>query len=397
LEFAQQLDDPTHPLYLNVSDKGRLLDIQSTPDGMDSFAQTVGLRPRDLFGTCLAIFLMIAGGIIVIHLLLWTMHGVMELVSPDPARAARSSSRPPKGLANEDYGAHSRSSSNVKELLDANKDSSDLELNQMPVSPTIPRQPRRPPSKFHRIRKRFAFRGEAGAFHFAALYGNLLRLIITFHFPITAFSVFQLTLSGSSIVSRVFAALALAFISILIPAGIIYKISRTPTGKLYEAARTLLALGTVYNVYETERQLYRTLPLMASLIQGIVIGAGQRSGLAQTIILVVVELFCFVATTLWSPWGEGASMGAQVVLMSILRIASIIMAMILANEVSYPTVRAITSDQPPGLCQAVARLRCRHCPGHHLLLLPPHDYRQDPRGPHPPLWWRHIRRVEAPH
>jgi hypothetical protein len=86
--------------------------------------------------------------------------------------------------------------------------------------------------------------------------------------------VYHLTLHRTSIVSKVFAALSFAFISVAIPTFIMYKISRTPTGKLYEAARTLLGLGPIYNVYEQEKQLYRTLPLLGSLLSGIAIGAG---------------------------------------------------------------------------------------------------------------------------
>lgn len=333
------MEDPSFPLYMNATAKDRLLDIDRTPDGMHAFAQTVGLRNQDLFGTCLCLFLMLAAGIVAIHLFLWFVHGLTELFRPSkspqsgrtqPAKLNQSRN----SLGGNSFEGHSRSSSNGKEWMD-NRTSS-VEMNSLPLTPSQNRPSERlsAPSKMHRIWKRFAPRGEAGAFHFSALYGNLLRLILTFHFPITAFSVYQLTLSYSSIVARVFAALSFVFISIAIPAFILWKISRTPTGKLYDAARTLLALGTMYNVYEAEKQLYRALPLVASLVQGIVIGAGQGSGLAQTIVLVIVELCCFVATTFWSPWGEGAGMGVQVVFISILKIASIIMTMVLSRDVS---------------------------------------------------------------
>lgn len=346
-EVRKLVDDPTWPLYLNNSAPNRLLDLDRTPDGMRSFARMVGLRPQDLFGTCLSLFMMLAAIIIAFSLFLWILHGLTELLTSGRKRPKERSATPgaprlSNGQNRNSYiSGHSRSSSQAKELYDHRPSTStDLGVASIPYAATQQPQTQRrtqragAPSRWHRTWKRFSPRGEAGAFHYAALYGNLLRLILTFHFPVTTFSVYQLTLRDASTVSRVFAALALAFISIMIPAWVLYKISRTPTGKLYDAARTLLSLGTMYNVYEPGKQLYRTLPLIGSLVSGIAIGAGQRSGLAQTIILIIVELATFVATTFWSPWGLGASMGGIMVITSIVRITSIIMTMVISKEVS---------------------------------------------------------------
>lgn len=341
------MTNTAYPLFLNSTATNKLLDLNSTRDGMDSFAFVVGLRPQDLFGTCLSLFLMLAGVIIIVSLLLWIVHGLAEWFSKETKPVAGPPPRPgprPYNTNRSSYmssngghsNGHSRSSSNAKEWYDPR--GSQTEFGQVPLTPAsmTPRAAATPvvPSKFRRIWSRFTPRGEAGAFHFAALYGNLLRLIIAFHFPVTAVSVYHLTLHRTSIVSKVFAALSFAFISVAIPTFIMYKISRTPTGKLYEAARTLLGLGPIYNVYEQEKQLYRTLPLLGSLLSGIAIGAGQDSGLAQTIVLIVVELVVFLATAVWSPWGQGAGMGGTVIFTSIARISSIVLAMILAPNVS---------------------------------------------------------------
>lgn len=323
------LEDPKYPLYLNSSAKPRMLDLDTTPDGMQSWARMVGLRPQDLFGTCLSLFLMLAAVIVVFSLLLWTIHCLTEAFGPE--RTSKRTTRGGKHIPRNSGGINGASRSSL-----TNKEwNQSADFNQQPLAQSLRQTPKATvPSRWHRTRKRFMPRGEAGAFHFSALYGNLLRLIITFHFPVTTFSVYQLTLKNASIVSRVFAALAFAFISVLIPCLIMFKISRTPTGKLYDAARTLLALGTMYNVYEPGKQLYRSLPLFGSLVSGIVIGAGQKSGLAQTIVLVVVELASFITTTFWSPWGQGASMGGFVFFVSVVRIISIVMTMVMAKEVS---------------------------------------------------------------
>lgn len=310
---------------------------------MESFARVVGLYPQDLFGTCLALFLCLAAGIIVVHLFLWLAHLLTEFFgkSNKADQAARA-------LYRNSLQSTAATSASSKEWLDSRRsqstDYANLNLpeayhTQAQAQPrAIPVKKLSAPSKWHRIRTRFSLRGEAGAFHFAALYGNLLRLLFSFHFPITAFSMYQLTLTHASVVSRVFAGLAFGFISILLPAAIMYKISRTPTRKLYDAARTLLSLGTVYNEYEQEKQMYRVLPLLASLVSGIAIGAGQDSGLAQAIVIVVVEICTFLATTFWSPWAQGASMGAPITVISIARIASVVLAIVCSHAVHLDEV-----------------------------------------------------------
>ncbi|BEJ17770.1 hypothetical protein CspHIS471_0700380 [Cutaneotrichosporon sp. HIS471] len=327
-DMKSHVTDPKHALYLNESAKPRLLDLDRTRDGMLSWARMVGLRPQDLFGTCLTLFLMLAAVIVVFSLLMWLIHWLTEAFGPEPTKLVTTRS---KHIPRHSSGGMSAATMSSKEW----NQSADFATQPVGVPLRQNAQAKAAvPSRWHRTRKRFMPRGEAGAFHFSALYGNLLRLIITFHFPVTAFSMYQLTLKTASVVSKVFAALAFAFISVLIPTFIMFKISRTPTGKLYEAARTLLALGTVYNVYEPEKQLYRTLPLFGSLASGIVIGAGQKSGLAQTIVLIVVELASFITTTFWSPWGQGASMGSYVFFVSVVRIASIVLTMVMSKEVN---------------------------------------------------------------
>lgn len=325
--MKNHITDPAHALYLNESAKPRLLDLDWTPDGMLSWARMVGLRPQDLFGTCLTLFLMLAAVIVVFSLLMWLIHWLTEAFGPDRSKQVTARS---KHIPRHSSGGISATTMGSKEW----NQSGDLITPKHGGLRHTGQAKATVPSRWHRTRRRFMPRGEAGAFHFSALYGNLLRLIITFHFPVTAFSIYQLSLKSASIVSKVFAALAFSVISVFIPTFILFKISRTPTGKLYDAARTLLALGTMYNVYEPEKQLYRALPLFGSLASGIVIGAGQKSGLAQTIVLIVVELASFMTTTFWSPWGQGASMGAFVFFVSVVRIASIVLTMVMAKEVN---------------------------------------------------------------
>lgn len=319
--FQTQMSDARYPLYLDSGSFNPLLDLYNSKPGMESFAFVVGLRPQDLFGTCLSIFLMLAGGIIFLSLLLWIIHCVVELVVT-PSKPTRPSITSP------------RQSLGPKEGFDGRRSLWDTE-----APPALPSQHSIPhhtgPAQSRKILWRFRPRGEAGAFHFSALYGNLLRLLLVFHLPVTTFSVYHLTLSTATIVSRVFAGLSLVVIAILIPAGVVFKMKRTASGKLYDATRTLLALGPMYNVYVEEKQMYRVFPLVASLITGIVVGAGQASGLAQSIVLVLVELVLLILPAIWYPWGEGASMGAPHAFLAAIRVASGVLVMILSPSVSF--------------------------------------------------------------
>ena len=67
LEFSSQLGDSTSPLYMDINASNELLMFpDGASSGMPRFAAAVGLRPEDLFGTCLSLFLMIVGASIAI-------------------------------------------------------------------------------------------------------------------------------------------------------------------------------------------------------------------------------------------------------------------------------------------------------------------------------------------
>ncbi|WWC89514.1 uncharacterized protein L201_004438 [Kwoniella dendrophila CBS 6074] len=335
--FATQMSDAQYPLYLNPSTSNLLFNNHNSAHGMESFATAVGLRPQDLFGTCLAIFLLIAAAIMTISFVIWFLHGLSEYLSSDSSSAKSHGSPGPKRAS---LGSSPRGSYGGKEAYDPRSPGlwSD-EPNSLPTRASLAQHAKtNSPSPLRRLWFRFRFRGEAGAFHSAALYGNLIRLILLFHLPITAFSIYQLTLgSRASIVSRVFAAFAFAFISVIIPAFILYKISKTPSGKLYDATRTLLSLGPMYNIYVEEKQMYRVVPLTASLVIGIVVGAGQKSGIAQAIIVIIVELAMLIVPGVWYPWGEGASMGASNAFLGMLRLCSAVLVMLLSPPINLNT------------------------------------------------------------
>ena len=324
--FKSQMSNPYYPLYLDPTAPNPLLDLHGAESGMPSFALALGLHDQDLFGTCLTIFLALVGGVGILSLFIWLLHGLVEYMGTETRRPAYSRHQ-------STLGSSPAVSLGGKEVYEPRNHGWDG-----PALHSVPAQKSQSAgtSKLRKVWFRFRRKGEAGAFHAAALYGNLIRLILLFHLPITAFSIYQLTLSKASTVSRAFAGLAFVFISVLIPAFLMWRVHRTPGGKLYDASRTLLSLGPLYNEYVEGKQMFRVGPLLASLVEGIAIGAGQKSGLAQSVVILVVELAMLISGGAWYPWGEGASMGAPSSIIGIAKVVSVVLVMLLASQVSQP-------------------------------------------------------------
>jgi hypothetical protein len=70
-EFSGQLSDSTSPIHMDLNTPNELFMFpDGHSSGMPNFAAAVGLRPQDLFGTCLSLFLMIVGASIAITAIL---------------------------------------------------------------------------------------------------------------------------------------------------------------------------------------------------------------------------------------------------------------------------------------------------------------------------------------
>jgi len=183
------------------------------------------------------------------------------------------------------------------------------------------------------------FRMGRNSFHGSTLHGNLVRLLILFHFPITTYSCYQLTLDSSiaSITSKVLAALSFALLSVLIPSWLLFRVATSSTSRLYDATRTLLALGPLYNEYQHESQLFAGMMFVANLCLGVVVGCGQQSGTAQAIIILVVEVVVTLSTSIWLPWMHGAQMGVISFIFCVARIIAAVLMVILARPVRAST------------------------------------------------------------
>ncbi len=174
------------------------------------------------------------------------------------------------------------------------------------------------------------------SFHGSVLHGNLVRVLVLFHLPVTIFSVYQMTLPKSlaSMSSIVLAGLSFTILSILIPAFLVLRVRVTTTSKLYDETRTLLGLGPLYNHYRHGSQMFAGLFFATNVAFGVTIGAGQKSGTAQAVVILVVEVISALVTSVWLPWGIGASMGLISFLFCVARIVIAVLLLILTPAVS---------------------------------------------------------------
>ena len=173
------------------------------------------------------------------------------------------------------------------------------------------------------------------SFHLSVLHGNLVRILVLFHLPVTVFSCYQMSLPGSLIGTSSVALASLSFLvfSILIPAHLVIRVTFTTTNKLYDETRTLLSLGPLYNHYRHGSQLFASLFFATNIVFGVTIGVGQKSGTAQAIIILVVEVVSALVTSIWLPWGSGASMGLISFLFCVARIVIAVLLLILTPAV----------------------------------------------------------------
>lgn len=321
--FADQISDETSPLYLNASVHNTLFTLPpDATDGLSSFAYSIGVRPQDLFGICMALFLCILGGVIALALFLWALDSIAS--SLDKAVGER---RQGRNLSARRY------STGSKDMLDAVSQGVDEERSHNSHFLL------RTPNPFPTSRKAWVrFRPDFSSFHFSVLHGNLVRILMLFHLPITIFSCYQFTMGrpSATTVSIALAAVSFAVFSVLIPCFLILRLFMTPTNKLFDETWTLLSLGPLYNLYRHGSQLFACLFFATSLAFGITIGCGQKSGTAQAIIILVIEVVSSLVTSIWLPWGHGASMGLISFLFCVARIVIAVLLVILTPTVRFP-------------------------------------------------------------
>jgi hypothetical protein len=309
-DIGSQMSNAASPLYMNATQSNTLLNLQQNDDGIATYANMIGLRSENLFGTCLSIWLSLVAAIIVLSAIAWLVDSFFK--AHEKSQQRRDQSSMPLSSS---PGLDGTEADELKGW-DADK----LESLKRGDSPSK--------------RSNLARWKTATGLHGRALHGNLVRALLVFHLPITIVSTYQFAFAKQhSTVSVALAALAFTILSILVPAYIIFRITRTPLKKLYDHIGTLLEIGSAYHLYSPGSQLFYIVSFAHSLILGVVVGAGQRSGAAQAIVIIIAEVIVALASILWLPWGEGAMMGPLSFMANVVRCISAILLLLLTSLV----------------------------------------------------------------
>ncbi|KAJ1028715.1 hypothetical protein NDA16_001881 [Ustilago loliicola] len=316
-DISTQFSNISSPLYMNQQVANRFMNLDGARAGMDAYAHAVGLRTRDLFGTCLSIWLLIVAAIVAVSLIAWIVDSIHDTL-------LRLQKRREDGYNLDLADGATPAAAETKEMVEADSDQARSSLS------------RRGGYRFLGTGGRRIVGSNHNTFHLRMLHGNILRAIFLFHLPITIFTTYQMANADIfSATSVGLAGLAFAFLSVLAPAYAIFCTSRAPTAKLYDSIGTLSAFGPLYNTYSPGSQLFCAVDLARTFVLGVVIGAGQANGSAQAIIVLVFEIMFALACSLWLPWGEGAMMGPVSFVTSVLRIITAVLILLLSPLVDF--------------------------------------------------------------
>ena len=341
--FADQVDDPTSPLFIKPNVPNVIYNLPSNAtNGISSFAYTLGIRPQDLFPTCVILFLSIIACTITISFLVSLLDYLVCLLrdmisgvqGQHPTMSRLSVSRSPIYEGKKEL-SDNHSTGPTDEENKALQGPNSATTGKFTSRFGLPLSTGSVGSERGINSHRPWWRIHSDTFHLNVLHGNLVRILVLFHLPVTVFSCYHMTLPRSLIGTGSIALAALSFLifSILIPSHLVIRVTFTTTNKLYDETRTLLSLGPLYNHYRHGSQLFASLFFATNFVFGVTIGVGQNSGTAQAIIILVVEVVSALVTSIWLPWGSGASMGLISFLFCVARIVIAVLLLILTPAV----------------------------------------------------------------
>lgn len=268
--FATQIRDVASPLYLDPAVPDVLLDLGGASPGIESWARMVGIEAADLFSTCLFTFVVLLAIVTLGHLLVAGVDTLLDLAIPGRKKT--------KGAAQVHPLEASKTSKaySGKETFHASVAGLEDDLGD----PYGEREAEEYPREVHPSWK----------LHLSLLQGNLTRLLLLFHLPLSIFSIYQLSLHRTSLTSSlVLASFSLVIFSLLLPAAILYRVYSTPLRTLYHDTTLLLSVGPLYNIYSDECTLFTGTRFASNFVLGIVLG-GVRNGTAQAAVILVVEV-----------------------------------------------------------------------------------------------------------
>lgn len=310
-------------MFLDTTLPNVLIDLSPSAIGIGKWAQAVGVRHTDLWSICTFTFVVICAIVVAVQLLFAVFDSALDLASPSRSSKSRlrllgkeKADQVPPTDAGSNLNRFSRMShsSSLGGLIGEWGEEEEEEVTERT----------RPEDDF-----------PSWQLHLALLQGNLTRVLLIFHLPLTLFSVYQLSLHATSPISTlVLAALVLILVCFAIPALLLWRIHNTPIGTLFTSLPVLLSIGPLYNTYSDECTMFSGVRFVGNLALGIVIGAVQGTGTAQAAVILLVEVADTLVTSLWLPWADNSSMGPLAFILSISRIIVGVLLVVLSPAVA---------------------------------------------------------------
>lgn len=166
--------------------------------------------------------------------------------------------------------------------------------------------------------------------NFSFITGLVLRIFFNlFALPLLVFSFFQcfMTSRGAHVYLTVLAALVI--VTWVLVAGFVsyHLVTTQPRHALFDDLSIILRYGTFYNTYNEAGSLFFLVDLAITLFRGVTIGAIQISGLAQIILLAMIELIFFFCTLIMRPYDKETSMNLISCLYSFVRFSLIFLSL----------------------------------------------------------------------
>ena len=321
------MNNRSSPLFIDANAPNTFFMLPpNVTTGIPAFAAAVGVPPTRLFSITMTLFLGLCGAAVVLSVVVWAIDRLATFIGGAVGYVRTT----PSGFGTRS--PHFGSSA---------KDSIDKAQSPVPQAEESRSLNNHPVLRGNRSKNAPRWRNISagfGSLHGSVLQGNLIRLLVLFHFPVTVVSCYQMTLAKESSAGTIaLAALSFAFFSVALPIFLVFRLYMTNTSKLYDETWTLLALGPLYNHYRHGSQLFACLLFATNIAFGLTIGCGQKSGTAQAILILVIEVVSALGTSFWLPWGHGASMGLISFLFCVARIIIAVLMVILAPIVSAPS------------------------------------------------------------
>lgn len=159
--------------------------------------------------------------------------------------------------------------------------------------------------------------------------GLILRLIFNlFAYPLLVFSFFQCLVTSQTKVYLTVLAVLVIVAWVLTSAWIIYQLYTTkPRHALFDDLNNMLRYGTFYNTFNEQGSMFFLVDFLTVFMRGITVGVIQASGLAQLILLAIIELLNFFCILVMKPFDKDTSQNLITCLMCALRFTLIFLSL----------------------------------------------------------------------